>query len=315
MKRTLINLVLGTGIAVSFAGVAQGADYRMVVDSGNDRVLLFDGFDGTLVNDNFIDIAGSLPDGMVSSTPKHALQVGDEIWITDQLRDRIDRFSLDGSYLSSIGGEVPGGGLDNIRGMGMIDGSVYVANAGSNNDAPGQSLVQINPNTGDIIGNFSVDGSPWTPLAWDGNIAVSFSGGSDSRIELYDFDGDSQGIFHQGQANFIQQINPSSSGGMWAAAFSGLSTRGIYEYDADGNQVNFWNLGAARGVNELGNGMVMWADGAGVDILDPSTGVSTTIFDDGSFQYISTLTLPAPGALGLLALAGVAGGRTRRRSS
>ena len=38
------------------AGTACAQDQLLVVESTNDRVMLFDAFDGSLINDNFIDL-------------------------------------------------------------------------------------------------------------------------------------------------------------------------------------------------------------------------------------------------------------------
>lgn len=295
------------GVSTAVASPAPG-NYLMVVDSGQNRVMLFDPMNGSLVQQTYIDL-----DPLGAGTPKAALQVGNEVWVSDQLRDRIDRFDLSGNYLSTIGGQVPGGGLDNIRGMAMVNGEIYVANAGTNNDAPGNSIVRIDTN-GNILGNIAMSDSPWQPLAWGDNFLLSFSG-TNSRIGEFDTGGN-ENPFYQGNANFIQQINyNSSTGGVYAAAFSGTSTRGIYEMDANGNQVNFWNVGPARGVHELGNGNIMWTDGSAVDVLDPLTGITESVWaESGSFQFISMLTIPGPGGALLVALAGVAGTGRRRRA-
>ena len=51
---------------------------------------------GDIVNPSFIDLTPLDP-----GTPKALIQVG-EIWISDQIRDRIDRFDLDGIHLGAI---------------------------------------------------------------------------------------------------------------------------------------------------------------------------------------------------------------------
>ena len=69
-KHRLGRWALGlVGVAgLSMAGTAN-AQFLMMPDSTNDRVVLFDPFDGSVVNDNYF----ALVDG---TTPFHAMQVG-----------------------------------------------------------------------------------------------------------------------------------------------------------------------------------------------------------------------------------------------
>jgi hypothetical protein len=152
-----------TGLASSVhAGNPLG--FLVVPDSTNDVIVTFDPFDGSLINSNYID----LNQFDTTGTPKHALQVGNEIWVSDQIRDRIDRFSLAGGYLSTIGGNVAGGGLDNIRGMAVVGNEVWVTNAGTNNDAPGDSIVRIDSVTGAINGFSPTSGSLFDVVNYQG---------------------------------------------------------------------------------------------------------------------------------------------------
>ncbi len=79
-------------------------------------MVLLDPDTGAIVNPSFINLTPLNP-----GTPKDIAQVGDELWITDQLRDRIDRFDLDGNHLGQIGCQIPGGGLDNIKGLTLVN--------------------------------------------------------------------------------------------------------------------------------------------------------------------------------------------------
>ena len=300
-------------LAMSVSHAAAQPSLLMVVDSSNNRVAAFDPFDGSLVNSNYID----LPSG--AATPNHAIQVGSEIWVSDQVADRIDRFSLGGNFLSSIGGGVAGGGLDNIRGMAVVGSEVWVTNNGSNNDAPGNAVVRIDASTGSINGNFALTGSSWFVLPFNGENLISFSGTSTSRIERYDDSGMLLGeYFAPGQVNFIQQLHESSDGTVLAAVFSNLAAAGnnsaVYEIDTDGSilgTVAGTNNFGPRGVWELGNGNVMWTNGAGIHIADMATGESELILA-GSGRYIDLVVVPAPSGAALLVMAGFAGARRRR---
>ncbi|MEM6401184.1 MAG: hypothetical protein AAF757_13270, partial [Cyanobacteria bacterium P01_D01_bin.116] len=72
--------------------------FLMIPDSVGDRILLFDSNDGSLIDDNFID--GSETGDGIFQTPINAIQVNQEIWVSDQVADAIFRFDLQGNYLS-----------------------------------------------------------------------------------------------------------------------------------------------------------------------------------------------------------------------
>ena len=297
MNRTcavLIAAALGAGTT------ALGQSYLMVPDSTSDVINLFDPFDGSLVQAGFIDI-GSLDN--TSSTPKDAIQVGSEIWVSDQLRDTVYRFDLDGALSSSIFG-----GMDNIRGMAYANGTVYVTNAGTNNDAPGDAIVTYLAD-GTPTGFFSVP-DPFDVL--DTGDGLYIDDIDNDNIDLYSYAGafvsnfvDSDGI---DGIDFPQQMNFNSAGNVLAGGFS--SPSGVYEYAPDGSLVNYYDLSGVRGVYELGNGNIMFTNGDGVNILDPNTGGVTTVLE-GSGQYINLLVVPAPAGAGLLGLASL--GLLRRR--
>jgi len=283
---------VSTALMLAGTALAQVPDSVLLIpNSSDDTVAAFDPFDGSLIDAAFIDLTG-----LDAATPKHATQVGDEIWVTDQIRDRIDRFTLDGDFIDSIGGQVAGGGLDNVRGVNVIGDEVWVFNAGSNNDAPGEAIVRIDPDTATIIGNYPLTASPWFALPFEGENLVSFSGTSDTRIDRFDDAGTLLGtLLGTGELNFIQQLSATSSGTVLAAAFSTQSASGrspgVYEIDASGDILGVvagTEAAGPRAAWELGNGNIIWTNGGGVNITDVSTGVATEILD-GSSQFISLL--------------------------
>ncbi|HHN47345.1 MAG TPA: hypothetical protein ENN08_00130 [Bacteroidales bacterium] len=185
----------------------------------NKRVVLFDPQDGSLAEDNFIDLEG------ISGTPIDILQVDDRFWITDQTRDRIMIFDMEGNFVDSIGGMFPGSGLDNVRGLGRVGNEVWVTNAGTQNGAPGNAIVRISPD-GNILGNFTVGGSPWKPIVYNGEVLLSFSaaGAFLSQIHRYDFNGNPLGPWNMpGELNFIQQLSEMENGHILASAFSNVT--------------------------------------------------------------------------------------------
>jgi hypothetical protein len=309
MNRACIVVAL-TGIAAGIASAQHRTDpvcNLMVPDSTNDRVMLFNSFDGSLITDSFIDL---VPQG--AATPINAVQVGQEIWVSDQIADSIFRYSLDGSaHLGTISG-----GMDNIRGIEWVGNTVYVSNSGTNNGAPGQAVVTIDVNTHAVSGSFLVGddqaGDPFDVLDYFGNLLINDIDGED--IDTFTTGGAFVSVFHESDGvsgiDFPEQMTRTHMGHVLAAGFS--SPAGIYEYDHTGAQVNYWDVGSSlRGVHELGNGNIMFTDGDGVHVLDPATGQITTSYAGVSARYIECV-VPTPGALSLLGLAGLAAARRRR---
>ncbi len=310
MMRTFV-LSTVVGLAAGFAS-AQSRTISdgniMVPDSTNDRVMLFDSFDGSLMNSNFIDL---VPAG--GMTPINAVQVGEEIWISDQVADSIFRYSIDGStQLGTITG-----GLDNIRGIEWVGNTVYVTNAGSNNGAPGQGIVTIDVGTETINGFFITGsngaGNPFDVLDYFGNLLINDI--AENEIDTYTRDGAFVSNFHDSDGstgiNFPEQMTRTSMGNILAGGFG--SPSGIYEYDNAGNQINYWDVDSSvRGVLELGNGNILFTDSSGVYVLDPNSGAITASITGVSARF-AEFVIPAPGTLGLAGLAGLAAFRRRRR--
>lgn len=272
--------------------VNEAQERYAVIQSPN--VILLDVITGEIVDPAFFEILN--PD-----TPKALLQVGDEIWITHQLGDRIDRYDLEGNFISSISG-----GLDNIRGLGIVNNSeVWVTNAGSNNGAPGDAIVRFDFD-GNNLGFFLTTPQSTSPFDvidnGDGEVYISYS--SSNNIERRDYDGNFiANIVEPGVVNFIQQIEVEEPGVILAAVFSiisGGNQNGIYRFsESDGSILDYWSEGNLRGVASLGNGEILWSSGAGVHRLNPDTGIST-LLSGGSSQYFGRLNLdgctppPAP---------------------
>lgn len=100
--------------------VFQAKSQEVIAVINEPNVVLLDPFDGSVLNSAFIDLTP-----LNQGQPKDITQVGEEIWITDQTADRIDRFDLTGTFLSTINT-----GLDNIKGLAVIGSEVWVTNAG-----------------------------------------------------------------------------------------------------------------------------------------------------------------------------------------
>lgn len=273
-------------------------EFIAAIGEANDvkKIVLFNSQDGTLEVDDFIDL--SVYD---VGTVKQVIRVNDELWVSDQTQDVVHRLDFGGNYLGAVG---ESGGLDNLRGLRIINGQVWLSNAGSNNGAPGNAIVRIDFN-GEIAGSFSVEGSPWSfwPYGND-HVLISFSssGSFDSQIAEFDYDGNYISPWNvPGEINFIQEITKMANGNYLASSFSNATggyPSGVHQYDADGNHLSIVNGssgGSTRGNWELGNGDIMWTNNQGVHIT--TTGGSSSIVYSGSFQFLEKISFGPPPVL------------------
>ena len=273
-------------LALAGLPLAASAQDLMVVDSTADAVLLVSGFDGSLINPSFIDltVAGS-------STPKEALVVGNEIWVSDQLQDKLMRFSLDGTtYLGDVTGP-----LDNIRGFEVVGSQVYVSNAGTGNGAPGDAVVVFDT-AGNLITSWPCD-DPFDVLDYNGQLMIADIAGED--LDLHAYDGTFITTFHDSDGvtglDFPEQIHHAPGGHVLVAGFS--SPSGVYEYDSTGAQVAYHDtvaLGGDDGLRAaypLGNGHILYTTGSGLYRLDP-VGMTTTQLLSIGGQYINAFGEP-----------------------
>lgn len=279
-------------------GLAQAQTYVMGVASTNDAVHLFDATTGALFQQNFIDLSA-----VGASTPKHAMQVGNQIWVSDQIEDKIFRFDLTGAFMGEITGA-----LDNIKGMEVVGDKVWVTNAGTNNGASGNSIVFIDTTTYSVTGSATTVGSLFDLINYNGQVLGSNI--TNESIEVYDSSGVLVETFVSSDGvtgiDFPQQLFARGNGNVLAAGFSGPS--GIYEYDVFGNSLGVVAGldSGARGVLELLSGDIMWTDGGGFFVGNDE------VFAGGAGQYLSFVTIPAPGAVALLGMGGLVGLRRRR---
>jgi streptogramin lyase len=265
-------------------------------DSTNNRLVLFNETDGSLVNSNAFGLAGS--------TPVHAMQVGNEIWVSEQIGDRISRWSFDGIQLLPITGP-----YDNVRGMEQVGDTIYLTSTGTSNGAPGRHVALFNP-SGANVGTFSTPASAgFGILAQGGGLLISSDAANDD-IHRYTLAGASLGTFHNSTGlNFGQQMDVAPNGDVWAAAFS---SNLVVRLDPNtGAILSSFAASGARGVRQLPNGNVMWTNGSGAHVFNPGTQQSTQVYV-GAGRFLDSLVIPEPatGAM-ILLLAVPAIGRRR----
>lgn len=295
----------------SMAAQAQAPGLMQVLampDSVNNRLVAFSAADGSLVNAELFALAGG--------TPVHALGVGNEIWVSEQIGDRVSRWGVDGSFLGQIGGGATGG-LDNVRGMGVVGNTVYITNAGAANGAPGAAVVMVST-SGAAMGSFATGTtapSPFGVLAFQGGLLVTSSSANDD-IHRYSLAGAPLGTFHNSTTlNFGQQMAIATNGDVLVAGFS--SNNIVRLNAATGAVLTTYAAAGARGVAQLGNGNVMWTSGAGAFVLNVNTGASSQVYSGGGryLEVVSVVPEPASVLLwagGLLAVVVVAGAARRR---
>ncbi len=287
--KTLFTALTATALASTAFG-----QQLMVPESSNDAVMLFDAFDGSLINATFIDLTTA---GGVNSpgTPIEAKQAPNgDIIISDQLADELFRWSGDGTtYLGESAA-----GLDNMRGFEIAYGSIWVSNSGTSNAGFDDSIVQLDLNLNLIMAHPLATEDPFDCTTYnlggvDGLLISDIAGENVTFFDpanpatptiLHDSDGVT-GV------DFPEQVSIRSNGNILVAGFS--SPSGIYEYDSTGAQVDFidtsglFGNGGLRGVYELGNGNIMYTNGSGVHIYDPVSVTSTTVAAGVSGRFIS----------------------------
>jgi len=279
---------------MALAGAAHG-QYLMIPDSGLDKISLFSANDGSIVNADFILDASGAPYDF--QTPKEAIQVGNEIWVSDQISDAIFCFtaSLTPQYIRTISGQ-----LDNIRGLGVVGNRVYVSNEGINNGAPDDAIVVFEFD-GTRVGHFAAP-DPFDCVDFGGQVLVPDIDGDDLRI--FATDGTFVGVFHESNGisgiDFPEQLVPAPTGPggeieVWATGFT--APAGIYRYSDEGVQVAYYDVSTgARGVWVLGNGDVLFTESAVVRSFTPPNSNFQGLWTGGSMQFVGALNLETPPA-------------------
>lgn len=305
--RVYVALALG---AISSVASAQ---YLLVPDSLNDRVLKLNAFDGSIVDANFIT-------NTAFATPIASIQVGSQIWISDQGTDSIYRYSDTGTLLGTISGP-----LDNIRGINVVNGQVWVTNAGTANG--GQIGIYRYDFSGGLLGNFapgtgSGSTSPWDVKQFGNEVYVTDSASDD--IDRYDLNGAYLGKFYNspGSAdlNFPEQLATFNN----EVAVAGFSLpTGVYRFNSSGTKIGSYDVSLSlglRGLHQLGDGNLVATGGTRLVKINTSgptwtdTNILNQITPAASFRFISAFNpVPEPASVAALSLGAVALLRRRRK--
>lgn len=259
------------------------------------RILQLDAQDGSIINANFINMNPQSP-----GTVKGVAQVGDKIWVTDQTADRIYIYDGSGNYVSSITT-----GLDNIRGINVVNNEVWVANDGNANGATADSIVRYSM-TGTFLGYYSAPNTSIFDIVDNGNGVVYVSGLTNQGIQKVNYAGASLGdLVPSGVFQNLQQINLMNSGNLLAAVFQNHAgtgnVAGVYMIStSNGSTITRWPATGLRGVIELGNGNVLYTNDSGLYKIDTTTNTSNSLLTATGYQYMTKATISSLGVKDVL---------------
>lgn len=270
----------------------NSAGALFIPDSTNKRLMVFDAISGELVDPNFI-----LLDDDATGTAIHAiLGPNNTILISDQTRNVVHEYDLDGDYLGVF---APAGGantaiMQNIRGIALRpNGNLLVTvGAGGNSNA----IAEFDT-AGNYLGNFVANGSggldspfdvygrpetDWLVSSIDNNLVKRYAWADGSYIA------DLTGV-----DSFPQQIVEIGGGNLLIGNFSGAQV-GVVELAATGALVGVHSapgLSGFRGVYELPNGNILTATSGGVFEIDRGGNLVQTRHT-GQSRFIEFVVLP-----------------------
>lgn len=291
--------------AASMLAASGAMAQLMVPDSGSgDRIMLFDAFDGSIIDLNWLTDIGAV--GWEFSTPKEAVMVNGELWVADQLEDAVHRFDSGLNFIGSITGDGVNN-MDNIRSLGTDGSTVWVTNsAGFFDDA----VISYDTN-GNFLDYFPVNTtSIFDAEPFMGDLLVTDA--SNDLVSRWGTDGTFMGNFATGQ-DFPEQLVVLPDNSVLVAAAIGAEA--VWHFNADGTvreYIDVTGLGTTlRGVYLLGNGNYFLSTGAGIYVASDNGGGYdfTLITDEPSGQYVTVI--PAPGTVAMLGLAGLLARRRR----
>lgn len=303
MRKTVATLL----VVLALPGPSQ-AQFILAADSGGDRIVKLDAFDGSIVDPDFITDAGD-PNTYDLNLPKGIAVANNQIWVSDQNADAVFRFDLNGNYVGKTTG------LDNVRGLNQVGNEVWVTSDGSAASGTADTVFRIGYD-GTINSTFTVTGGSGFDVVQRGNEVLIAEIDTDD-INRYDLNGNFLGTFvdSDGIASFdFPQQMLSEGGDLFVAGFS--FPTGIFRFDSNGNQTGSWNISGdlgMRGITRLGNGQLLVTGGTRLLSLDTTTGIETEISNvlGDSWQYLTPV--PEPAILALLTLGAAA--LMRRRKS
>lgn len=277
----------------------------MIPDSGTgDRVMLFNAFDGSLIDADWITDVGQ---PYVFTTPKEAAVVGNQIWVSDQVADAVHRFDLSRNYLGSITTDAAGNTLDNIRGFGYDGSNVYLTRFHGTTTLRG--IVTIDAASATATGFFAMGtNSPFDAQTFNGDLLISNS--TTDNIERWTTGGTFVNNFATG-IDFPQQVAQMPDGSIITLSTIGAAgIEGVYHFNPDGTLRRFIDTEPLKGqfgeqvptgAWQLGDGNYLISTGIGIFTYNVVGNSFAQVLGGVSGQYINPI--PEPATLGLLSAA------------
>jgi len=297
MRSRLLTAALAAAV---FAAPASAQ--LMIPDSGaGDRIMLFSKADGALLDLDWItDLSGEF----VFTTPKEAIVVNGEIWVSDQVVDAIHRFDRSTrQFLGSITAMSNGSNLDNVRGMGFDGTTVYITNA-----APTANRgIQMYSTDGTPTGFLPIPSSLFDVEPFGAELLIANEGVN--AIQRWTPDGALLGNFATGVV-FPQQVATMADGSILAvSSIASAGVEGVYHFNADGSLRAFidtevmkvqFGEHVPRGAWLLDDGGYLITTDRGVFKameIAPGTFVFLSIVSGVNAQFIGELTTDEEGCL------------------
>ncbi|MCC6685622.1 MAG: hypothetical protein IT205_01390 [Fimbriimonadaceae bacterium] len=269
-----------TSLAVGLTGVAGAQSVVLMPDSAaaNNRIVTFSPVDGSLINSNLFGLASA-----TNATPVSAIAVGSEIWVSEQVGDKISRYDGTGTLLGTVGVGI----LDNCRGITLINGVVYAANDG-NTFGAGDTLVRFDT-SGNHLGNYSTAGlntSPFYVLEHNGTLLTSSASPNDD-IHRFNMDGTSAGTYYNDTNSFGEQLAIAANGDILVSWFT--SGKVARHDPITGAEISSFPAAGARGVYQLSNGNILWSNSTGANVYDVNSGTSTNVYPTTGGRFFSLM--------------------------
>jgi hypothetical protein len=297
-----------------FPGSALAQFPLMIPDSGTgDRIMLFDGFNGSLIDANWITDTAQ---PFVFTTPKEAAVVGNEIWVSDQVADAVHRFDLSRNFLGSITNDASGNTLDNLRGFGYDGTTVYLTRF--HGTATLRGVVTINAATATPTGFFAIGtNSVFDAQPFQSDLLISNS--TTNNIERWT----PAGAFVNNFATtitFPQQVAQMTDGSIiTVSTIATAGIEGVYHFNTDATLRRFIDTEPLKlafgeqvptGAWQLGDGNYLISTGIGIFKYDVAGNSFSQMLGGVGGQYINPF-IPEPSCLSFLALSGLLALRRR----